>query len=124
MVMKNSKRFARAVGRAALVMAMFTAPLASAHEGHEHGAEESSLKGTVEALDGQKLTLKGVDGKSMNVHVDGHTRYDDGHAGGSAADLRPGVRVVIHGEKMKDGTFHAATIRYAKDAKHAEHDKH
>lgn len=112
--MKTKAVLAHTVSRVILTLTMLGAPSLFAHEGHDHGTEESSLKGTIESLNGNKLTLKSTDGKSVGIHVDDQTRYDNGEAGGSASDLRPGMRVVVNGEKMKDGTVHAATIRYVK----------
>ncbi len=113
-----------AVAMAVLSMSVTTMSVAFAHEGHDHGTSENSVKGTVESLTGNKLTLKGTDGKSVNVHVDEQTKYENGHAAGSLADLVAGTRVVVHGDRMGDGTVHATTIRYAKAATKREHEHH
>ena len=97
---------------AVVAMTAFTMSVAFAHEGHDHGSGDSSVKGTVESLDGSKLILKGADGKSLNVHVDDRTKYDNAGAAGSSSELVLGTRVVVHGEKMTDGTVHAENIRY------------
>ena len=113
-----------AVGVAVLSMSVTTTSVTFAHEGHDHGSSENSVKGTVESLTGNKLTLKGTDGQSVNVHVDEQTKYENGHAAGSPADLVAGTRVVVHGDRMGDGTVHAATIRYVKAATKHEHEHH
>lgn len=117
--MKN-RRLLQVMGAVVLAVATLGVPSAWAHEGHDHGAEEASWKGTVQSINGQQLVLKGVDGKSVTVHFDQKTQYETGGAAGSASDVVAGMRVVIHGEKMSDGVIHAEAIRYSRDAKKAK----
>lgn len=101
------------IGVIVVGLAMLTVSMAFAHEGHDHDGA-LSVRGTVETLEGSKLTLKGTDGKHVNVHVDDRTKYDNGGTAGASADLIPGMRVVVHGARMNDGTVHAEKIRYTK----------
>jgi hypothetical protein len=88
---------------------------AVAHEGHDHGANNTKpVKGTVTSMEQNTLTLKGTDGKPVNVHVDDKTQYENAGAEGKMADLKAGARVVVQGEKMKDGTLHATKVRFGK----------
>lgn len=95
--------------------AVLVATGAGAHGSEKHD-EGHSMKGVVESLSGSKLVLKGSDAKLLNVHVDENTKYDNGGAAGAVGDLVPKTRVVVKGEMMKDGTLHAAEIRYGKPA--------
>ena len=74
------------------------APAALAHEGHQHGSGPS-VKGTVESVEGSKLTLKGTDGKPISVHIDERTEYEKGRTAGAAVDLTAGTRVVVQGRR-------------------------
>lgn len=103
-----------------VIAALAISGAASAHEGHDHGAsKDESVKGTLKSVDGNKLVVKPTDGKALNVHVDDHTKYENGDAEGALADLKPGIRVVVHGEPMKDGTLHANKVRFATGGKSA-----
>ena len=87
---------------------------AFAHEDHDHGAEAQSTKGTVESFADGKLVLKATDGKKIDVMVDEKTAYENAGAKGSAADLKAGLKVVVQGAPMKDGTIHATNLQYGK----------
>lgn len=98
-----------------LVFALMLSGVAAAHEGHEHnGGEDQHLKGTVETITGNQLKVKSTDGKHVDVHVDDSTRYENAGAPGKLADLKAGAKVVVHGERMKDGTLHAKEVRFGK----------
>lgn len=101
-----------------VTIAVLTASaVALAHEGEDHGGgADKHLMGTVDSVAGRMLTVKATDGKTVAVHVDDHTQYDKGGAPGKAADVKPGAKVVVHGETMKDGTLHATKIRLGKSA--------
>lgn len=118
---KSTSTLLRAIGATVLLVGLSAAPAASGHEGHEHGAEEESLKGTVESVGGDKLTVHTADGKSVSVHVDARTRFEnDGH-GGNISELSPGMRVVVNGQPMNDGTVHAAVVRYVAKGSPSKH---
>ena len=100
------------------VLSLLAMPtIALAHKGEDHGAstgEAASLKGTVEAFADGKLTVKGGDGKVIDVHVDDRTLYENAGAPGKSEDLKVGARVVVHGESMADGRLHAKKVRFGK----------
>lgn len=88
---------------------------AVAHEGHDHADnQDQHLKGKVEAIDGSHLRVKSTDGKPVDVHVDDSTKYESGGAPAKLNDLKVGAKVVVHGERMKDGTLHATQVRFGK----------
>ena len=90
---------------------------ALAHEGEDHGDKATHVQGTVESFSGAKLVLKAADGKTVNVHVDDKTYFENSGAAGKAEDLKPGAKAVVMGEPMKDGTLHASKVRFGKTPK-------
>lgn len=90
---------------------------AHAHEGHDHAeTKDQHVKGTLKSVEASKLVVKATDGKTVNVHVDDGTKYENGAAAGAVTDLQPGLKVVVYGELMKDGVLHATKVRFAKPA--------
>ena len=92
---------------------------AYAHEGMTH------VMGTISAVDGQNITVKTTDGKSVVVMVAKETKYSRDKGTASAADLKPGARVMFEAtedQKMKKlvakeaklGVAEAATEKAAK----------
>ncbi|MEY2936103.1 MAG: hypothetical protein RL033_6852 [Pseudomonadota bacterium] len=81
------------------------------HDSHS-AAEQSSVQGTVEAVSPRSITLKGSDGSSVKVDLDKKTQYDNGGKTGAVSDLRTGMVVTVQGEKQKDGTVRAESVRY------------
>lgn len=105
----------RTIRYVVMVAALTVSGVALAHEGEDHGADaDKHLMGTIEAVAGDKLTVKSTDGKQVAVHVDESTKYEKGGGAGKAADLKAGTKVAVHGEMMKDGTLHATKIRFGK----------
>ena len=103
------------VKRIVLIVALIWSCGAAAHEGHDHGgAEGKHVMGSVESIAGDHLKVKATDGNTVNVHVDDSTKYENSGGPGKLADLKVGAKVVVHGEPMKDGTLHAASIRFGK----------
>jgi hypothetical protein len=88
------------------------ASVALAHEGHLHKA-----MGTVVVADAAKIDVKGTDGKTLTLVVDGSTKVARGTTVIKAADLKAGERVVAAYMPMKgpDG----AEMLMAKDVKAA-----
>ncbi len=80
---------------AALVVIGLVALGALAHEGMTH------VMGTVSAIDGQHVTVKTTDGKSVVVMVAKETKYSRDKGVAAAADLKPGVRVMFEAEMDK-----------------------
>jgi hypothetical protein len=64
--------------------------VARAHEGHMHKA-----LGTVSAVDGQHVTLKTTDGKSLMVMLDKETTVTRGKAKLDAAAVKVGERISV-----------------------------
>jgi|1185.fasta_scaffold237177_2 hypothetical protein len=104
--------------RRAFTLAMCVAALlaggsvALAHEGHLH-----KVMGTIVASDAAKLDVKGTDGKTLTLLVDGSTKVTRGTAIIHAADLKTGDRVVAAYMPMKGPK--GAEMLMAKDVKAA-----
>lgn len=81
---------------AVLMAGLISAPMAWAHEGHDHGAE-AKVMGTISAVDAKKshVEVKAKDGKTIGFTVDDKTKYLRGTAAASLADLKVGDRVVV-----------------------------
>lgn len=96
-----------------LMLGLMISAVALAHEGHDHGSDKDQrLKGTIETIVGSQLTVKSSDGKQLDVHVDEKTRFDNAGTPGKLEDLKIGAKVVVHGQRMKDGALHAKEVRY------------
>jgi hypothetical protein len=80
---------------------------AAAHEGHSHAAK---LMGTVKAVhaDTSKVEITTTAGKPAEFYVDPATKYLQGTAAASLADLKAGTRVVV--ETKVEGDKTVATI--------------
>lgn len=107
----------RLLSGATLGTALAAAPAALAHD-HETKKDEktdtqrASVQGTVEAIGDGDITLKEHNGRMLKVELDKETTYDNAGKTGSASDLRAGMIVTIRGEKQKDGTLQADSVRY------------
>ncbi len=100
--------------------------LVYAHGGFDH------VQGTVSKLMGNVLTVKTAKG-DVDVKLDLKTEIMMGDHKAAAADLKPGVRVVVdipEGSKdkvahsVKIGTAVAAAADHHAEADHAGHDAH
>lgn len=80
----------------ALTIASLGLP-AAAHEGGAH------VKGTITSVSTGLVTVKGADGHERTVSVTDKTEYVRGGAPATAAELKPGERVVIHTRKQGSG---------------------
>jgi hypothetical protein len=108
-----SKLWRQGFSPAVLFVAILAyASVAFAHEGHLHKA-----MGTVVSADASKLDVKGTDGKTLSLVVDGSTKVVRGTAAIKSADLKVGERVVASYMPMKgpNGT----EMLMAKDVKAA-----
>lgn len=65
--------------------------------------------GTITANDGGTLTLNGLGGSTITVHTTADTSLISLTAS-SIADLKPGESVVVHGDKVENGTVTAKLI--------------
>jgi hypothetical protein len=98
----------RKIALAAAVIGLFTMP-AFAQTPPPDGTP-TRIRGTVETLDGQKLTVKSRDGQSLSValapDVEVLTLVKK-----TLADIKPGDFVASTGVKDKDGKIHAIEAR-------------
>ena len=88
-----------------------------------HGKDGVHLKGTVKAIDAQSVTVTTTEQQDVTAHVDAKTKFERGDAPASAKDVRPGEKVVVHAQKMKDGQLHAHIIKLPKSASAEANDK-
>lgn len=83
------------------------------HDSDHHGAaQQASVQGTVEAVSPRSITLKETDGNSVKVDLGKETQYDNAGKTGAVSDLRAGMVITVRGEKQKDGTVKADSVRY------------
>ena len=75
---------------AAALIALLAAPVAVLAHGKGH------VKGTVNTVDASSVDVKTADGKSQKVTLTDKTKYMKGDAAAAAADVKPGMRIVIH----------------------------
>jgi hypothetical protein len=95
------------------VVAILTcASVALAHEGHLH-----KVMGTVVSADSGKVDVKGTDGKTLSLVVDGSTKVVRGTTVIKSADLKVGERIVASYMPMKGPN--GAEMLMAKDLKAA-----
>ena len=69
---------------------------ARAHGGVEH------VMGTVKAIDESSITVTTKKG-DQKISLDASTKFEKGTAAASAADVKPGARVVVHSKKSGEG---------------------
>ena len=74
----------------ALMFAIALAPVASAHDGHDH-----KIMGTVAAIAGSSLDVRGTDGKTTAISLTDKTKIIQGTTVMTRADLKTGDRVVV-----------------------------
>jgi hypothetical protein len=89
----------------ALLAALVLPVIARAHGTHVH-----KVMGTVSSIDGNNLTVKTTDGKSVMVVMDAKTKVTQGTAKLTPTAVKAGVRIVAEGTE-KDGTVTAATVK-------------
>ena len=77
---------------AAATLAVALAQPALGHEGGRH------VKGVVKALEAQRLVVTDVTGQDVPFTVTRATKFVRGEKGISWREVRPGERVVVHGE--------------------------
>jgi hypothetical protein len=93
------------IATAVLTVALVAATTARAHEGHAH-----KVMGTVAGVQGNNLTVKTADGKSVVVMIDAKTKITRGTSKLDAASLKVGDRVVAEGAEEKTMIM-AATVK-------------
>ncbi len=86
-----------------------------AHGGFDH------VIGTVAAVSGNVLTVKTSKG-NVDVKLDDKTEFSKGDAKAQAADLKPGLRVIVDiPEGSKDKVAHSVKVGAAGTAAHDAH---
>lgn len=113
--------FARTFGCLVLAAAIPSVALANDkdknHADKTHAtAAAASVEGTVEAITNKDMTVKDTSGQMMKVEINKSTQFDNSGKTGALKDLRAGMNVTIQGQKEKDGTVKATSVRYDKNA--------
>ncbi|MBZ4329684.1 MULTISPECIES: DUF5666 domain-containing protein [Myxococcaceae] len=79
-----------------------------------HGKDGAHVMGTVKEVKQNTLVVETSDGKQQEVMTDPNTRYEKSGVAVTAADLKAGERVVVHGMKMNNGQVHAQLVKFGK----------
>ena len=90
----------------ALVAALFVPAASRAHE------NDKTVRGTVSSIDGNNLSVKVADGKSVMVMMDAKTKITKGTTKLAATALKVGDRVVASGPEDKNMIM-AETVKVA-----------
>jgi hypothetical protein len=75
-------------------------------------AQNVRVRGTIEALDGNKLTVKSRDGAELKLVLKDNVRIG-GVVKASLADVKPDANVAITSKPRPDGTLEAVELRIA-----------
>lgn len=94
---------------AALVSAVALLLGSSTALAHEGGAD---FRGVVSSAEGNHLTVRGADGKERRAALTPATRIFVAGQEAKAADLKPGLRAVVHARKA-GGQVEAVTVQAA-----------
>jgi hypothetical protein len=81
---------------ASVLAAILAAAPAWAHEGG------TDTRGEVVSADAKQVTVRSGDGHEQRYALTPQTRITVGGIVGTAADLTPGLRAVVHGKKVVD----------------------
>ncbi|WP_342379866.1 DUF5666 domain-containing protein [Myxococcus stipitatus] len=106
-----------------LTSALLSLSLLSPGMALAHGKDGVHVMGTVKEVKQGTLVVETPEMKQEDVMTDASTRYEKSGADVTAADLKAGERVVVHGMKMKNGQVHAQLVKFGKpkaDAKGAQ----
>ena len=79
-----------------LAVALLIPTVARAHGGHLH-----KVIGTVSSIDGNRVVVKGTDGKDVTVMLNAKTRIRQGKTRVEAGALTIGTRLVAEGTEAK-----------------------
>ena len=101
----GSKRLAVVLAGFAVALGLATAALA--HGGHEHEA-----KGTIEAIEATKLTLRSTDDKTLELAIDDSTKFVRGKSAVKREDVVVGERAIVKYHEM-DGKQHVMEVKLA-----------
>jgi hypothetical protein len=88
-----------------VAVVLAAAPLALAHEGHNH-----KLMGVVSVVHDNHLEVKDAKGKASTFTLDAKTRVRRGKTILKAADIKTGDRVVVLSRETKDKATGKSTI--------------
>lgn len=94
----------RFVGWAAAALLLWSAEPAMGHEG---GID---VRGVVVTADAEHVTVRGANGKEVRFALTPETRILVGNRAARPADLKSGVRAVVHGRKVGEH-LQAVSIR-------------
>lgn len=83
-----------------------------------HGSGDH-IMGTVVTVGDNTLTLKAKDGSTHTVKFSSSTKFQKSGETASAADIKPGARVVVDVEKAGDA-WNATLVRFGKPAAKAK----
>ena len=93
------------IGLTMIALVLALPSIGRAHEGHLH-----KVMGTVSSIDGQNLTVKTTDGKTVTVTLNAKTKITQGKNKIDASAVKVGNRVVAEGMEAKD-VITAASLR-------------
>ncbi|ATB46268.1 DUF5666 domain-containing protein [Corallococcus macrosporus] len=99
----------RLTGIVLITLALLTPAIALAH-----GKDGVHVMGTMKEVKQNTLVVETSDGKQQDVMTDPNTRYEKSGVAVTAADLKAGERVVVHGMKMNNGQVHAQLVKFGK----------
>jgi hypothetical protein len=88
-----------------LALVFAAAPLAIAHEGHDH-----KLMGVVSVVHDNHLEVKDAKGKASTFTLDAKTKVRRGKEMLKAADIKTGDRVVVLSREVKDKNTGKSTV--------------
>ena len=95
-----------------MILALALAPFASAHEGHDH-----RIMGTVAAMHGNALDVKGTDGKLSTISLTDKTKIMQGTTVMKTTDIKAGDRVVVIASGGGRAPFVAKEVRLGTPAR-------
>lgn len=102
------------ISRLSIFVVLFCPMLVFAHGGETH------LLGTVTAQDARHIVVETREGETLSIRLNTETRYRQGEAAATGADLAVGARVVVEATKEGD-TLTASEIRFASPSKQPAH---
>jgi len=92
----------------AVIVAFALAPLAYAHEGHDH-----KIMGTVASVNDHQIEVKATDGKVTAITLNDKTKILEGTTAVKAADIKSGARVVVTATGGGKAPFVAKEVKLA-----------
>jgi hypothetical protein len=93
---------------AILTLVVAAPSVASAKATHSH-----KVAGTISSIQGNNVTVKEADGKTVTVMLDSKTQFTRGTATAERSALKVGEHIVAHGTNEKGGVL-ATTVKISK----------